>query len=103
MCIFNILSKTINILYICSNLKNRPGHDKQIQLFKQKHRGSVKKLEHSLLQVKKLGKVIDSVYKQRITMLESHLLHLRMQSSSKQVIRKLKTLDHIPIVRNIDK
>lgn len=31
-------------------------------------------------------------------MLEEHLQHLKMQSSSKKVIRKLKSLDQIPIV-----
>lgn len=69
-----------------------------MQLFKQKQRGSVKKLEHSLSQIKRLGRVIDSVYKQRLIMLEEHLQHLRMQSSSKKVIRKLKSLDQMPIV-----
>eukprot|EP00102_Acyrthosiphon_pisum_P010643 XP_008179023.1 PREDICTED: centrosome-associated protein 350 [Acyrthosiphon pisum] len=78
------------------NLKNRPGHEKQFQLFKQKQRGSVKKLEYSLSQVKRLGRVIDSVYKQRFIMLEEHLQHLRNKSSSKKVIRKLKSLEQIP-------
>lgn len=78
------------------NFKNRPGYEKQFQLFKQKQRGTVKKLEHSLLQVKRLGRVIDSVYKQRFVMLEEQLQHLRNQSSSKQVIRKLKRLDQFP-------
>jgi len=55
-------------------------------------------LEHSLSQVKQLGRVIESVYKQRLTMLEEHLHYLRLQSSSKKVIRKLKTLDQIPRV-----
>ncbi|CAH1725966.1 unnamed protein product [Aphis gossypii] len=78
------------------NFKNRPGYEKQFQLFKQKQRGTVKKLEHSLSQVKRLGRVIDSVYKQRFIMLEEQLQHLRNQSSSKQVIRKLKRLDQFP-------
>ncbi|KAL4132206.1 hypothetical protein QTP88_009408 [Uroleucon formosanum] len=78
------------------SLKNRPGHEKQFQLFKQKQRGSVKKLEHSLSQVKRLGRVIDSVYKQRFIMLEEHLQHLRNQLSSKKVIRKLKSLEQFP-------
>lgn len=76
-------------------MKNRPIHEKQLQLFKQKQRGSIKKLEHSLFQIKQLGRVIDSVYKKRLTMLEEHLQHLRMQSSSKKVIRKIKSLDQI--------
>jgi len=67
-------------------------------LFKQKQRGSVKKLEHSLSQVKRLGKVIDSVYKQRFIMLEEHLQHLRNESSSKKVIRKLRSLEQFPKV-----
>lgn len=80
------------------NFKNRPGHEKEFQLFKQQHRGRIKKLENSLSHVKRLGRVIDSVYKQRIIMLEEHLLYLKMQSSSKKVIRKLKNLDKIPKV-----
>ncbi|XP_025202491.1 centrosome-associated protein 350-like [Melanaphis sacchari] len=78
------------------NFKNRPGYEKQFQLFKQKQRGTVKKLEHSLSQVKRLGRVIDSVYKQRFIMLEEHIQHLRNQSSSKKVMRKLKSLDQFP-------
>lgn len=85
-------------VYIFRNLKNRPNHEKQIQLFKQQQRGRIKKLEYSLSQVKRLGKVIDSVYKQRLIMLEEHLQHLRMQSSSKKVMRKLKSLEPIPKV-----
>lgn len=81
-----------------SNLKNRLGHEKQFQLFKQKQRGTVKKLEHSLSQVKRLGRVIDSVYKQRFIMLEEHLQQLRNQLSSKKVIRKLKSLEQFPKV-----
>lgn len=38
------------------------------------------------------------VYKQRIIMLKEHLQNLRMQSSSKKVIRKLKSLNQIPRV-----
>lgn len=78
------------------NLKNKLGHEKQFQLFKQKQRGSVKKLENSLSQIKRLGRVIDSVYKQRFIMFNEHLQHLRNQSSSKKVIRKLKSLEQFP-------
>lgn len=68
-------------------------------MFKQQHRGRLKKLENSLAQVKRLGRVIDSVYKRRLFMLEQHLSYLKNDSSSKKVIRKLKSLDHIPKVR----
>lgn len=88
-------------MLIFRNFKNRPGYEKQLQLFKQKQRGRVKKLEHSLSQVKRLGRVLDSVYKQRLIMLEEHLQHLRMQSSSKKIIRKLKSLDQSPKVIRI--
>lgn len=83
------------------NFKNPLGHINEFQLFKQQHRGRLKKLENSLAHVKRLGRVIDSVYKRRIFMLDEHLLYLRMESSSKKVIRKLKSLDHIPKVKLI--
>jgi len=73
------------------NLKNRPSYEKQFQLFKQEQRGTVKRLEHSLSQVKRLGRVIDSVYKQCFIMLEEHIQHLKNESSSKKIIRKLKS------------
>ncbi|XP_050434945.1 uncharacterized protein LOC126842108 isoform X1 [Adelges cooleyi] len=75
-------------------LKNRPGQEKQIQLLKQKQRSSVKKLEHAISQVKLLSKLIESLYKQQICMLEEQIRYLKVQSSSKKIIRKLKSLDH---------
>lgn len=80
------------------NLKNQSGHEKHLQLLKQKQRGNVKRLENSLSQIKRLRRVIDCVYKQRLIILEEQLQHLKMQSSSKKVIRKLKSLDQIPKV-----
>jgi len=55
-------------------------------------------LEHSLHQVKKLGREIDSFYTRRLIILKEHIQYLKMQSSSKKVIRKLKNLDQIPKV-----
>lgn len=49
-------------------------------------------------QVKRLGRVIDSVYKKRLIMLNEYLQYLKTQSSSKNVIRKLKSLDQNPKV-----
>lgn len=77
------------------HFKPQPG---QLQLIKQKQRGSIKKLEQSLFQVKQLSRTVDSLYKQRLIMLNEHLQHLRKQSSSKKIIRKLKNLDRIPKV-----
>ncbi|VVC25630.1 Hypothetical protein CINCED_3A023348 [Cinara cedri] len=74
------------------HFKLQPG---QVQLIKQKQRGRVKKLEQSLSQVVQLGRTIDSLYKQRLIMLNEQLQHLKMQSSSKKIIRKLKNLDRI--------
>jgi len=87
-----------NVLSFISHLKNRPGYEKQLQSLKQKHRGEVKKLEHSLYQVKRLGREIDSFYTRRLIILKEHIQYLKMQSSSKKVIRKLKNFDLVPKV-----
>jgi len=81
-----------------SILKNRHGYEKKLQLFKQKHRGNVKKLEHSLYQVKHIGVEIDSFYEQQLIILKAHVQYLKMQSSLKKVIRTFKNLNRVPKV-----